>query len=167
MDIWLLLLQEMQSSLDQINDWQSDGHKVVFTNGIFDILHVGHLHCLESAKALGTKLIVAVNDDDSVRRLGKATDRPINTELDRARLVSALECVDLVIIFSEDTPLEVVKMIKPEVLVKGGDYDAKCEDTNNPTYIVGSNEVRSAGGEVHSIPLLGGHSTTNILKNRS
>ena len=76
----------MQSSLDQINDWQSDGHKVVFTNGIFDILHVGHLHCLESAKALGTKLIVAVNDDDSVRRLGKATDRPINTELDNSKV---------------------------------------------------------------------------------
>ena len=150
-------------NLETIQNWKAEGHKVVFTNGVFDILHVGHLHCLETAKSLGSKLIVAINDDESVKRLGKGENRPINSEDNRAQLLTGLSCVDLVVIFSEDTPLEALKFIVPDVLVKGGDYDAECTDTKNPTYIVGSNVVRTAGGEVRTVPLLPGHSTTNIL----
>jgi rfaE bifunctional protein nucleotidyltransferase chain/domain len=152
--------------LEQIQDWREDGHTIVFTNGVFDILHVGHLHCLEAAKDLGTKLVVALNDDDSVRRLAKSPERPIHTESDRAQLLSALSCVDAVLIFSEDTPLAAITAISPNVLVKGGDYDSLCTDPSNPQYIVGSNEVRESGGEVHTVPLLPGHSTTKILKSR-
>ena len=112
--------------LGTIESWRNDGHKIVFTNGVFDILHVGHLHCLESAKALGSKLVVAINADNSVRRLNKGPDRPINSEIDRAQLLSDLECVDLVIIFGEDTPLSAIEAVQPNVLVKGDDYDASC-----------------------------------------
>ena len=154
------------SFLEEIQEWREDGHTIVFTNGVFDILHVGHLHCLESAKALGTKLVVAVNDDDSVKRLSKAPERPIHSEADRAQLLSALTCVDAVLIFSEDTPFSAIEAISPDVLVKGGDYDSECTDTSNPQYIVGSNEVRASGGEVHTVPLLPGHSTTEILKSK-
>ncbi|MBM71900.1 MAG: D-glycero-beta-D-manno-heptose 1-phosphate adenylyltransferase [Crocinitomicaceae bacterium] len=152
--------------LGSIESWRNDGHKIVFTNGVFDILHVGHLYCLESAKALGSKLVVAINDDDSVRRLNKAPKRPINSERDRAQLLSGLECVDLVIIFSEDTPLSTIEAVQPNVLVKGDDYDASCTDPLDPKYIVGSNEVKKNGGEVQTVPLLLGHSTTNILNSR-
>ena len=152
--------------LGTIELWRNDGHKIVFTNGVFDILHVGHLHCLDSAKALGSKLVVAINDDNSVRRLTKGPERPINSESDRAQLLSGLECVDLVIIFSEDTPLSAIEAVQPNVLVKGDDYDASCTDPSDPKYIVGSNEVKKNGGEVQTVPLLPGHSTTNILKSR-
>lgn len=152
--------------LDTIQSWRNDGHKIVFTNGVFDILHVGHLHCLEEAAGFGSKLVVAINDDESVRRLNKGPERPINSESNRAYLLSGLSCVDLVIIFSEDTPLEAISAVKPDVLVKGDDYDSECSDPSNPEYIVGSNEVKKNGGEVFTIPLLPGHSTTNILKSR-
>ena len=152
--------------LGTIESWRNDGHKIVFTNGVFDILHVGHLHCLDSAKALGSKLVVAINDDNSVRRLNKGPERPINSESDRAQLLSDLECVDLVIIFSEDNPLSAIEAVQPNVLVKGDDYDALCTDPSDPKYIVGSNEVKKNGGEVQTVPLLPGHSTTNILKSR-
>ena len=154
------------NSIETIESWRNEGHKIVFTNGVFDILHVGHLHCLDSAKALGSKLVVAINDDDSVRRLNKGPERPINSVNDRAQLLSGLECVDLVIIFSEDTPLSAIDTVKPDVLVKGDDYDANCTDITDPKYIVGSNEVRKNGGEVQTVPLLPGHCTTNILKSR-
>tara|TARA_Y100000739_G_scaffold142392_1_gene122797 strand:- start:545 stop:946 length:402 start_codon:yes stop_codon:yes gene_type:complete len=131
---------------------------------VFDILHKGHIHCLESAKAFGSKLVVAINDDDSVRRLNKGPERPVNSENDRAKLLTDLECVDLVIIFSEDTPLIAIEAVNPDILVKGDDYDATSVDTSDPKYIVGSNEVKKNGGEVHTIPLLSGLSTTNILK---
>ena len=91
---------------------------------------------------------------------------PINSESNRAYLLSGLSCVDLVIIFREDTPLEAISAVKPDVLVKGDDYDSECSDPSNPKYIVGSNEVKKNGGEVRTIPLLPGHSTTNILKSR-
>ena len=87
--------------IETIQNWRDEGHKIVFTNGVFDILHKGHIHCLESASALGTKLVVAINDDDSVRRLNKGPDRPVNSENIRAQMLSELECVDLVIIFSK------------------------------------------------------------------
>ena len=152
--------------IDTIKEWREEGHKIVFTNGVFDILHKGHFHCLESATSYGSKLVVAINDDDSVRRLNKSPERPINHDTDRANLLSDVECVDLVIIFSEDTPLAAIVAVQPDVLVKGDDYEASCTDAENPKYIVGSNEVRQAGGEVHTVPLLPGHSTTNILKSR-
>ena len=100
-----------------IQDWKVEGHKVVFTNGVFDILHVGHLHCLETAKSFGSKLIVAINDDESVKGLGKGENRPINSEDNRAKLLTGLSCVDLVLIFSEDTTLEAINL-EPDVLVK-------------------------------------------------
>ena len=129
-------------------------------------MHVGHLDCLEAAAEFGSKLVVAINDDESVRRLNKGPERPINSESNRAHLLSELSCVDLVIIFNEDTPLDVISAVKPDVLVKGDDYDSECLDPSNPKYIVGSNEVKKNGGEVFTIPLLPGHSTTNILKSR-
>tara|TARA_B100001564_G_scaffold203528_1_gene171198 strand:- start:1617 stop:2084 length:468 start_codon:yes stop_codon:yes gene_type:complete len=154
------------SQIDTIQSWRNNGHKIVFTNGVFDILHVGHLYCLEAAAEFGSKLVVAINDDESVRRLNKGPERPINSASNRAHLLSGLSCVDLVIIFSEDTPLEAIYAVKPDVLIKGDDYDSECTDPSNPKYIVGSNEVKKNGGEVFTIPLLPGHSSTNILKSR-
>lgn len=146
--------------------WDSEGQKVVFTNGVFDLLHVGHLHSLESAKSYGTRLIVGINSDSSVRELGKGPERPVNSDRDRAKLLGSLTCVDAVIIFSENTPLELISALSPDVLVKGGDYDPTCEDRSHSRYIVGSHEVRSAGGSVHTISLLPGHSTTAILNKK-
>ena len=154
---------DINSLIAQVSKWHSEGESIVFTNGVFDILHVGHLHCLESALALGTKLVVGINSDSSVRRLGKAPDRPIHSDFNRARLISALSFVDAVTIFDSDTPLSIITSLSPDVLVKGGDYDPSCIDQDHPTYIVGSTEIRAAGGTVHSIPLLPGHSTTKIL----
>lgn len=128
--------------------------KVVFTNGCFDILHAGHVSYLKKARALGDKLIVGINSDDSVRRL-KGDDRPVNTLEDRMTVLSELECVDEVIAFDEDTPAELIKKVRPDVLVKGDDYTIEK--------IVGADFVMSYGGEVKTIPLLEGRSTTNII----
>lgn len=146
--------------------WSSEGEEVVFTNGVFDLFHVGHLHSLESARSFGTRLIVGINSDSSVRLLGKGPDRPINNENDRAKHLSSISCVDAVVIFSDNTPLELISVLLPDTLVKGGDYDPTCEDRSHPTYIVGSHEVRQAGGSVHTISLLPGHSTTAILNKK-
>jgi rfaE bifunctional protein nucleotidyltransferase chain/domain len=129
---------------------------VVFTNGVFDILHRGHVEYLCAARALGDALVVAVNTDDSVRRLGKGADRPINRQQDRAIVLAALACVDAVALFGEDTPRELIAALLPDVLVKGGDYTV---DT-----IAGADEVRAAGGRVQVIPLVPGRSTTAILQ---
>ncbi len=128
---------------------------LVFTNGVFDILHRGHATYLAQAKQLGASLLVALNSDDSVRRLGKGPDRPINSLEDRMALVAALGMVDLVTWFDEDTPIKVVLSCKPDVLVKGGDWRAD--------EIVGAKEVRSWGGSVHSIPFEFKRSTTETL----
>ena len=128
---------------------------LVFTNGVFDILHRGHVTYLAQARALGAGLVVALNSDASAKRLGKGDDRPINTLADRAAVVAALACVDLVTWFDADTPLELILALKPGVLVKGGDWK---EDA-----IVGAREVRSWGGTVHSIPFLYQRSTTALL----
>jgi len=136
-------------------DLAGDGRKVVFTNGCFDILHRGHVEYLQSAAALGDVLIIGLNDDASVRRL-KAADRPIVPEDDRAFLLSSLEMVDYVTLFSEDTPLDLIKTLLPDVLVKGGDY--------NRNTIVGADEVEAAGGKVAVIPLTPGKSTTGIVE---
>ena len=128
---------------------------VVFTNGVFDLLHTGHIDLLTAARALGDSLIVGINTDDSVRRL-KGPGRPVRTEAERAYVLAALECVDAVTAFDEDTPLELVLAIRPDVLVKGGDY--------TPDTVVGRTEVESWGGRVHVVPLTAGHSTTRIIE---
>jgi rfaE bifunctional protein nucleotidyltransferase chain/domain len=128
---------------------------VVFTNGVFDLLHPGHIDLLMTARAAGEALVVGMNSDDSVRRL-KGPPRPIRAEADRAYVLAALECVDQVVTFSEDTPLELVKRLRPDVIVKGGDY---AEDT-----IVGAEEVRSWGGRVIVVPLTPNQSTTKIIE---
>jgi D-glycero-beta-D-manno-heptose 1-phosphate adenylyltransferase len=144
--------------------WKSQGKEVVFTNGCFDILHRGHVVYLAKAAGLGDKLMVAVNSDASVKRQGKGENRPINPAESRALLIAALGFVDAVIVFDQDTPFEVIKTLVPSVLVKGADYDAHCEDESNKKYIVGSKEVKEAGGSVHTIDLEEGYSTTNIIE---
>ena len=129
---------------------------LVFTNGVFDILHRGHVTYLAQARALGASLVVALNSDASVRRLGKGEERPLNALADRAAVIAALESVTLVTSFEEDTPLELVRLLKPDVLVKGGDWQ--------PDAIVGAGEVASWGGTVHSIPFEHERSTTALLR---
>lgn len=146
-----------------IREWKKAGEKIVFTNGVFDLLHVGHITYLKQAATLGTKLIVGVNSDDSVRRLNKGPERPINPEWARKEVLEALKCVDSAIVFNEDTPLELIIQIEPDYIVKGGDYDASELDVNSKKYIVGSNECHSWGGKVVSIPLVDGFSTTGIV----
>ena len=129
--------------------------KIVFTNGCFDLLHAGHVAYLQKAKKLGDLLIVALNSDASTARL-KGPTRPVNPLKDRARVIAALESVDFVTWFTEDTPLKLIKQVLPKVLVKGGDYEIKN--------IVGFTEVTQAGGVVKTISFLKGRSTTSILK---
>lgn len=131
---------------------KNNGKKIVFTNGCFDILHRGHVEYLQKAKELGDLLVLGLNSDSSVKRL-KGESRPINNEKDRAIILSALECVDYIIIFNEDTPLELIKNLKPDILVKGGDY--KIEN------VVG----REYAKETVLIDFVDGYSTTKIIKN--
>jgi len=133
---------------------KSDGKTIVFTNGCFDILHSGHVFYLQKAKQQGDILILGLNSDASVRRL-KGEKRPINSEIDRAIVISELKSIDYVVIFEEDTPLEIISLIVPNKLVKGGDY--KKDD------VVGKDIVESNGGEVVIIPFVDGKSTTNII----
>ena len=139
-----------------VNIWRMKGDRIVFTNGCFDILHRGHVEYLQEAAALGGRLIIGVNSDSSVRRQGKAPDRPMNDEASRAKVLTALRLVDAVVIFDQDTPLELIKLISPDVLVKGGDWS---EDR-----IVGSQHVRSYGGDVRSLKLVDGFSTTALVE---
>jgi D-glycero-beta-D-manno-heptose 1-phosphate adenylyltransferase len=128
---------------------------LVFTNGVFDILHRGHVSYLDQARQLGASLVVAVNTDASVKRLGKGDDRPLNSEADRAALLAALGCVDSVTFFHEDTPLELIGELRPDVLVKGGDYDmSKLKEAAL---------VQSWGGRCVAIPFLYNRSTTALL----
>jgi rfaE bifunctional protein nucleotidyltransferase chain/domain len=129
---------------------------VVFTNGVFDVLHRGHVTYLAQARALGASLVVALNTDASARRLNKGTDRPLNAQQDRAEVIAALGSVDLVTWFDEDTPLELIGELRPAVLVKGGDYDmAKLPETRL---------VESYGGRAQAIPFVDGYSTTALVK---
>lgn len=132
------------------------GERVVFTNGCFDILHAGHVHYLAEARAQGDLLVVGLNTDASVKRLGKGDDRPINDQAHRAVVLGGLASVDYVCLFDEDTPLELIKRVRPDVLVKGADY--------KPENVVGREFVESLGGRLHLAPLLAGHSTTNIVR---
>jgi rfaE bifunctional protein nucleotidyltransferase chain/domain len=129
--------------------------RVVFTNGVFDLIHPGHVDVLLGARRTGDHLIVGLNSDDSVRRL-KGPERPIRSEAERAFVLAALEMVDCVVVFEQDTPIDLVTALRPDVLVKGGDYS---EET-----IVGAREVRAWGGDVRVIPLTLGQSTTSIVK---
>ncbi len=139
-----------------LRDWRGDfWGRVVFTNGVFDLLHPGHIDILKAARAAGDALVVGINSDDSVKRL-KGAARPIRSQAERAYVVAALEAVDVVTVFDEDTPLDLVQCLLPDVIVKGGDY---TEST-----IVGAAEVRARGGEVLVIPLTPGQSTTSIIE---
>ena len=129
---------------------------LVFTNGCFDVLHRGHVTYLAQAKALGASMVLGVNSDASVKRQGKGDDRPINMQEDRLAVLAALGAIDLVVLFDEDTPLDLIMTCHPDVLVKGGDW--------TPDKIVGSKEVIDWGGSVHSIPFLHERSTTALLK---
>jgi rfaE bifunctional protein nucleotidyltransferase chain/domain len=128
---------------------------LVFTNGCFDILHRGHVTYLAQARTLGASLVVGVNSDASVKRLGKGDDRPVNGQEDRMAVLAALESVSLVTWFEEETPLELIRLVRPEVLVKGGDWA--------PEAIVGADVVRASGGSVHSIPFRFERSTSTLL----
>jgi D-beta-D-heptose 7-phosphate kinase/D-beta-D-heptose 1-phosphate adenosyltransferase len=138
----------------RLDDWRREGFRIGFTNGCFDILHPGHVRVLTQARATCDRLVVGLNSDASVRRL-KGESRPVQTELARAEVLAALEAVDLVVIFEEDTPLELIKQVKPSVLVKGGDYTRE--------QVVGHEFVTAHGGEVVLIDILPGHSTTSLV----
>lgn len=131
------------------------GKKIVFTNGCFDILHVGHVDYLERARRLGDALVVGLNSDGSVRRL-KGPARPLNRAVDRARVLGALACVDLVTVFGEDTPERLIAEVRPDVLTKGGDWKTKD--------IVGAGFVKARGGRVVSLPFVKGYSTTGLVR---
>jgi D-beta-D-heptose 7-phosphate kinase/D-beta-D-heptose 1-phosphate adenosyltransferase len=140
--------------VDARAEWKRQGKSVVFTNGCYDILHPGHIRLLEKARALGDILILAINSDSSVRRL-KGASRPLNPEQERAELVLALQAVDAVTVFDEDTPRELIAEVLPDVLIKGADW---------AHFIAGREEVEAAGGKVLSTPLEPGYSTTGIVE---
>jgi rfaE bifunctional protein nucleotidyltransferase chain/domain len=144
-------------SWDAAREWRRGMRgAVVFTNGVFDLLHPGHIDVLLGARAEGRHLVVALNSDASVRRLGKGPERPVRSEADRAYVLAALEMVDAVVVFDQDTPLELVRAIEPDVIVKGGDY--------TPASVVGAAEVTARGGRVVIIPVTPGHSTTSTIE---
>ena len=151
-------IKDRQGLKNWVERMHQKGDKVVFTNGCFDILHLGHIDYLEKAKALGDKLVVGLNSDDSVKKL-KGETRPINGEFARARMLAALGFIDAVCVFGEETPKELIEFILPDVLVKGGDYTI---DT-----IVGANAVLKNGGHVQTIDLVEGYSTTGIIEKLS
>lgn len=146
-------IQNWEQIEETVKNWKANGEKIVFTNGCFDLLHYGHLHYLAEARDLGDRLIIGLNSAASVSRL-KGPHRPINDELTRQHQMAALAFVDAVVAFEQDTPFELIKVIVPDVLVKGGDWQ--------PEQIVGSDIVQAAGGEVRSLPYITGYSTTSI-----
>jgi rfaE bifunctional protein nucleotidyltransferase chain/domain len=138
-----------------VRDQRASGRRIVFTNGVFDLLHPGHVRYLQAARQLGDLLIIGLNADESVRR-NKGPNRPINPEHERAEVLSALECVDAVVIFVEDTPAEIIRLAQPDILVKGADWAADA--------IVGRDTVEGRGGRVVRIPIEQGYSTTSIVE---
>ena len=144
----------LKNNYSKINKIKSEGKKIVFTNGCFDLLHVGHIKYLSEAKDLGDILIIGLNSDKSVKKL-KGNNRPINSFEDRAKLLAALKSVDLVIIFEEQTPENLIQEIVPDVLVKGGDYDIE--------EIVGYQTVIDNGGQVKTVSFYDGYSSTNYI----
>ena len=148
----LLKRDQVASFCEQL---RKDKKRIVFTNGCFDILHIGHTRYLSEARALGDVLFVGVNSDSSVREL-KGDSRPVQNEKDRSEILLSLKSVDAASIFSESTPLELIKLVKPDVLVKGGDWA--------PDKIVGKDFVESYGGKVKALPFVAGHSTTSLVE---
>ena len=140
---------------DIVNSLKKERKKIVFTNGCFDVLHRGHVELFEKAKSFGDVLIVGVNSDESVKQI-KGAGRPLNTYEDRARVLAALTVVDFVTSFSEPDPENIIKELKPDVLVKGGDW--------KPENVIGGDTVKSTGGRVEIVPLVKGHSTTSLLR---
>lgn len=149
-------IKDKEALSRQLNIWRSAGKKIVFTNGCFDILHRGHLDLIAKAADLGNVLVVGLNTDASVKRL-KGLERPVTHEQDRIFQMASLLCVDAVCLFDEDTPEELIKVINPDVLVKGGDYNV---DT-----IIGAKHVIGNGGKVEVIPIVEGYSTSNLIAN--
>jgi len=147
----IVSLQQLQNLREE---WKKAGYKVVFTNGCFDIVHLGHIDYLEKSAALGSKLIVGLNTDTSVTQL-KGPRRPINEEYARARMLAAFAFVDAVVLFADDTPLKLIEQLTPDILVKGNDY--AIDD------IVGAKHVMANGGEVKTVDLVAGFSTTNLI----
>jgi len=147
-------IKDLASMKKEIDHLKERGRKIVFTNGCFDILHPGHTRYLWAARHLGDYLVVAVNSDRSVREI-KGEGRPVTTREDRTEVLAALGFVDGVVVFDEDTPLEVIRCLLPDVLVKGGDWS---EDR-----IIGADVVKEAGGEVKRIPFVSGYSTTTMI----
>ena len=145
----------LDEAITQVADWQRAGQKVVFTNGCFDLVHLGHIDYLEKARTLGDRLVLGLNTDASVSRL-KGPHRPVVDEYARARLMAALNFVDTVILFDEPTPKELIEALKPDILVKGDDYSV---DT-----IVGADFVLANGGEVKTVSLVPGYSTTALIE---
>ena len=157
MDKFEILKQKIVSKTEAqklVEQWRLKSDKIVFTNGCFDILHYGHIDYLAKTASFGNRLIVGLNADESVKKLGKGNTRPIQNETSRATILAALGFVDAVVVFAEETPLELIRIIKPDVLVKGGDWKIET--------IVGSDFVRSYHGEVTTIPFVEGFSTTLI-----
>ncbi len=152
---FLSKLASRQDAVQRVAALRAQG-PVVFTNGVFDVLHRGHASYLAQARSLGGSLVVALNSDASARRLGKGPDRPLNNELDRAALMAALESVSLVTWFDEDTPLELITELRPDVLVKGGDYDM--------SQLAETQVVLAYGGRAQAIPFVDGYSTTALVK---
>jgi rfaE bifunctional protein nucleotidyltransferase chain/domain len=150
-----LKIKEPSEAKKDIDNLKSQNKKIVFTNGCFDILHIGHTRYLHAARELGDHLIVAVNSDRSVRSI-KGPGRPVLNQEERAEILAALESVDLVVIFDQDDPLKVIKYLVPDVLVKGGDW--KEDD------IIGADVVKKAGGKVLTIPFISGYSSSHIIK---
>lgn len=149
-------LVSLEKVLDIVKALQAKNKKIVFTNGCFDLIHPGHVDYLCQARDLGDYLILGLNTDASVKKLNKAPNRPINNEYTRAAVLSGLACIDNIVLFDEETPLELITLIQPNVLVKGNDYEAEK--------IVGYDVVKKSGGTVITIPFLDGYSTTNIVK---
>ena len=148
-------IMSWEAAAQVAREWQAEGKKIVFTNGCFDIVHLGHIDYLEKSRALGDKLVLGLNTDASVSRL-KGPSRPVVNEYARARLMAALSFVDTVILFDEPTPLELIQTICPDILVKGDDY--------TPQNIVGADFVVGRGGEVKTIALVKGYSTTSLIE---
>ena len=149
-----MIAKNLEEAKKQVDEWKSSGLTVVFTNGCFDILHRGHVEYLSDAKACGNKLVLALNSDSSVQKL-KGDPRPIQNQEDRAIILDALESVDLVVVFDQDTPAEIIQTLLPDVVAKGGDY--------TPETIIGADTVTSNGGEVKVIPFRIGYSSSNII----
>jgi D-beta-D-heptose 7-phosphate kinase / D-beta-D-heptose 1-phosphate adenosyltransferase len=140
----------------KLSAWRAAGESIVFTNGVFDLLHPGHLQQLRQAKSFGDRLVVGLNTDASVRRLGKGKERPLLPQDARYLLLSELSCVDMVLLFDEDTPEELIRLVHPDVLAKGADYAGR--------FIAGADFVRSYGGRVELVDLVPGWSTTALLQ---